>query len=176
MPKGKKDKPDHSSSANIMRAIFHDRDDGYSYDQSIENARKIMEDCTPCQSVRELDWLINRLEQHKSEYSRRPCVEGFCLSSLFKFMTPHRSRITRRINVLRGERDIHGTSCEDFKKTEQDERNKNHEILLQERQLSADKDMFKSEIDARANSKTITSTIKTEEGIQNDNTLYRPRQ
>lgn len=119
-----------------------------------------------------MDWLITSLAQHKSTYRIRPCVEGYCWSGLFTFMTPHRSRIDRRIEAFKGERTVHESECKDFLR-DQDKLERKEESVadrtlkraIAQNKIDSQERIAKEEIAARSRSTEVVETKTQRHGL-----------
>lgn len=150
--------PDYS-----MRAFFHDTNLKVDYDRKIEDTRSRMQtSCNPCQSLREMQTLVNSIKTGDlPRYYSRPCIEGFCWSSLFSFMTPHRSRINRRIQTLEQEiQSIHQPDCNMFLMHKKEEQEREQALKSEQQKLNAEIEKARIEAEARTKSEEQTTTIK----------------
>ncbi len=122
-----------------------------------------MEKCSSCESARELDLLISRLNMLKGTYYTKPCIEGYCLG----LFTPHTSRIQRRIEAFKEERKVHEQDCHDFLREKDciENQRKQETKLANDREIEkikidSNEAIAKAEIEAMKYSEESTHTLK----------------
>lgn len=151
MQEGKSDK------GRGMINSFPDESDT-DYDKAISESRKRMEKCSPCESVRELDALMSRLNMFHGTYYTKPCIEGYCVG----FFAPHRPRIQRRVDAFKEERKVHEQDCHDSIR-EQEHREKQHahqtqleaNYKIEELKVKSNQEIALAEIEAMKQSREI---------------------
>lgn len=154
-----------------MRSSFHDKSET-DYDNTIAETALRMEDCTPCQRVTEIDWLVARLAQIRPTYRARPCMENYCWSGLFGFMVPHRSRIDRRIEAFKGERIAHERECQDTLAEQarndakaKDDADRQHQLNIEDKKISSRERIAAAEVEARCRSTEVVETKTQRHGL-----------
>jgi len=133
-----------------LRTSFHDRSDA-DYDdlirqgeEEINKKQQTFEKCLRLQTL--IDDIVNK----KAEYHPRPCVEGWC----FGTMTPHRSRIDRRIESLNN----HLKACNQISAKES-------AMQQEKRKYIHEENLKKLELEARLKGKHEVQTVETKHGI-----------
>ncbi len=127
-----------------MQAEFSDFDSNQVYDRSIATAKNRMKTLDPCSSMREMSALLSKLSAQQGEYYRVPLPEGYCLG----LMTPHRSRISRRISALTLERDTyHVQMCTEYARSQTvtAEKEKHERTLESNRKIEIEKERIRCE-------------------------------
>ncbi len=124
-----------------LHATFTDASDT-DYDKLVETTRKKMKNSDPTTSLREISVAISMLKNLRTEYRIRPCFEGYC----FGVVTPHRSRIDRRIQALEAEKTtFHESNSQAFERDKERIVERQHEMDILEKKIDAAKDYTETE-------------------------------
>ena len=96
-----------------LESTFKDFNENIDYDKKIEEAREeIKQACDPCEAKDKVVNLVNELNNIKKTYHSRPCREGYC----FGIFTPHKDRISKRINSISEESKTYENNCQIFQR------------------------------------------------------------